>query len=217
MQLVIGNKNYSSWSLRPWLLLQHFGVPFEEINESLNANKLSQRLNRYSPSNRVPVLIDQHTVVWDSLAIGEYAIEQHLHGTGWPNDTHRRAYARSISAEMHAGFSALRNAMPMNIRAKRRVEISPAVQQDLDRIADIFGDARRTHHASGAWLAGEFSFADCMYAPVASRLRTYGVSLGHAADEYVYMIHELPAMQRWIAGAMQETDIVPEDEAGEEA
>ncbi|HSG61838.1 MAG TPA: glutathione S-transferase family protein [Pseudomonadales bacterium] len=215
MQLVIGNKNYSSWSLRPWLLLQHFGVPFEEIHESLNAEGLSQRLNSYSPSNRVPVLIEGHTAVWDSLAIGEYVIEQHLMGTGWPKDPHRRAYARSISAEMHAGFSALRNAMPMNIRAKRRVDISPEVQRDLYRIAQIFGDARRAHQASGAWLAGEFSFADCMYAPVASRLKTYGVSLGHAADEYVYMIHELPAMQRWIAGAMQETEVVPEDEAGE--
>lgn len=215
MQLVIGNKNYSSWSLRPWLLMQHFGVTFEEINESLNANGLSQRLNSYSPSNRVPVLIDERTVVWDSLAIGEYLIEQHLNGIGWPNDAHRRAYARSISAEMHAGFSALRNAMPMNIRATRRVDISAAVQTDLTRIAHIFGEARRAHHANGAWLAGEFSFADCMYAPVASRLKTYGVSLGQAADEYVLMIHELPAMQRWISAAMTETEVVLEDEAGE--
>ena len=216
MQLVIGNKNYSSWSLRPWLLMSHFGVDFTEVSESLRADGLSQRLNNYSPSNRVPVLIDGDNSVWDSLAIGEYVNEQHLHGAGWPESPHLRAYARSLAAEMHAGFNALRNAMPMNIRANRRVAITPAVKRDLERIAQIFGEARLAHHAHGPWLAGRFSFADCMYAPVTSRLKTYGVSLGHNADEYVKMMHDLPAMQCWIAGALQETEIVPEDEAGEE-
>lgn len=216
MKLVIGNKNYSSWSLRPWLLLSHFGIDFTEVNESLRADGLSQRLNSYSPSNRVPVLIDGDNAVWDSLAIGEYINEQYLHGAGWPDSPHLRAYASSLAAEMHAGFSALRNAMPMNIRATRRVAITPAVQRDLDRIAQIFGQARLAHHANGPWLAGRFSYADCMYAPVTSRLKTYGVSLGYDADEYVQFVHSLPAMKSWIAGAMQETEIVPEDEAGEE-
>ncbi len=216
MQLVIGNKNYSSWSLRPWLLLRHFGVDFTEVNESLRADGLSQRLNHYSPTNRVPVLIDGENSVWDSLAIAEYVNEQYLQGAGWPESPHLRAYARSLAAEMHSGFSALRNAMPMNIRATRRIVITPAVQRDLDRITHIFGEARLAHHANSPWLAGRFSFADCMYAPVTSRLTTYGVSLGSAADEYVKMIHDLPAMKCWIADAMQETDIVPEDEAGED-
>ncbi len=214
MKLVIGNKNYSSWSLRPWLLLTHFGVAFEEVSESLQMDNLSQRLNAYSPSNRVPVFMHDELVIWDSLAICEYANEQLLNDCALPKNVNARAYARSISAEMHSGFAALRNAMPMNIRARRKVDIDATVQKDLARIEQIFGESRLRFADQSPWLAGEFSIADCMFAPVASRLKTYGVSLSAEAMEYVAMIHELPAMQCWTAAALLETEIVREDEAG---
>lgn len=213
MKLIIGNKNYSSWSLRSWLLLTHFELDFEEINVSLRSEELNARLGEYSPSQRVPVLEDGATRVWDTLAIAEY-INEKLDGAAWPSKTQERAYARSISAEMHAGFTALRNAMPMNIRAKRGVELSQAVQRDLQRIEMIFGGTRLSYSTQGPWLAGAFSIADCMYAPVASRLKTYGISLNQQAEEYVEMIHELPAMKQWISAALAESEVIPEDEAG---
>lgn len=216
MKLVIGNKNYSSWSLRPWLLLSHFKVPFEEVSESLRAVDLSRRLGEHSPSHRVPVLIDDHLTIWDSLAICEYANENMLKGMGWPQSIEARAYARSISAEMHAGFNALRNAMPMNIRAKRRVTIDSAVERDLQRIDEIFSKARMVYREHGTWLAGPFSIADCMYAPVVSRLQTYGVKLSPLAEEYCHAMLNLPALQAWYQSALVEKEIVEEDEAGED-
>jgi len=215
MHLVIGNKNYSSWSLRPWLLLSHFELDFTETVESLRAQDLSQRLSIHSPSNRVPVLIDNESTIWDSLAICEYVNEHYLHGKAWPADISARAYARSISGEMHAGFSALRSAMPMNIRAQRRVDITAEVAKDLARIEQIFGRDRLKYSADGPWLAGEFSIADCMYAPVVSRLGTYGMTLSNDAEAYIGAVNALPAMGNWIAAALKETEIVPEDEAGE--
>lgn len=215
MNLIIGNKNYSSWSLRPWLLLSHFELDFTETVESLCGQDLSQRLGTHSPSNRVPVLIDNKSTIWDSLAICEYVNEQYLQGTAWPADIRARAYARSISGEMHAGFSALRSAMPMNIRAKRRVDITADVAKDLARIEHIFGRDRLKYSADGPWLAGELSIADCMYAPVVSRLGTYGIALSNDAEAYIGAVNALPAMGNWIAAALKETEIVPEDEAGE--
>ena len=134
MKLVIGNKNYSTWSMRPWLLLRYFNLDFEEINESLNAEGLSQRLAQYSPSKRVPVLLDNGLDVWDSLAICDYISERYLDGKGWPSGVANRARARSISAEMHASFQALRNELPMNIRAKRRVEMSADAMRDIAQV-----------------------------------------------------------------------------------
>lgn len=214
MKLVIGNKNYSTWSLRPWLLLRHFDIEFEEVNESLRADGLSERLARHSPSKRVPVLIDGDLSIWDSLSICEYVSEKYLAGGGWPEDETRRAVARSVSAEMHAGFAALRSELPMNIRARRRIDISDAAQRDITRIDQLWS-AQLSEHG-GPYLFGEFSIADCMYAPVALRLPTYGVTLSDAAEAYRHTITDNPATRLWIAAALEETEIIDEDETGVE-
>ncbi len=216
MQLVIGNKNYSTWSLRPWLLLSAFDIPFEEIQVSLNSDGLSERLRQYSPSARVPVLIDDGIDVWDSLAICEYVSEQYLAGKGWPQDPIKRAQARTIVAEMHAGFSALRNELPMNIRAKRRVELSEQAQSDIQRVLSIWQHYRQQYQQDGDFLFGDFSIADSFYAPVVMRFATYGVELQGLATQYADTMRQLPALRSWIEGALTEDEIIAEDEAGEE-
>lgn len=212
MKLVIGNKNYSTWSLRPWLLLSHFGIEFEEVQESLQADAIGERLGRYSPTRKVPVLIDGELTVWDSLSICEYVSEVHLGNRGWPSSPAQRATARSISAEMHAGFSALRAEMPMNIRARRHIDLSEAAMADLKRIDAIWSLAPA--HKEGPWLFGDFSIADCMYAPVALRLLTYEVPLSEPAREYASAITEHPCIRNWMEAALTETEVVPEDETG---
>lgn len=215
MQLVIGNKNYSSWSLRPWLLLRHFQVEFTEVQESLRQEGLRERFLRYSPSGRVPVLIDNGLTVWDSLAICEYVSEVYLHGTGWPDDPWQRALARSLAAEMHSGFVPLRNELPMNLRAHRRVQLSEAARVSLRRVEEIWSDCLRRPGNTGPWLFGRFSIADCMFAPMALRFPTYGVTLEPAAQAYVDRIQAEPNVKDWIAAALQESEIIPEDEAGD--
>ena len=212
MKLVIGNKNYSSWSLRPWLLLAHFGVDFEEVQESLRADGLKARFAQYSPTSRVPVLIDDEIVVWDSLAICEYVSEQYLAGKGWPRDKVLRAEARAVCAEMHAGFMGLRSELPMNCRATRKVDASAAAKQDIARIDDIWSRCMERH--PGGWLYGEFSIADCFYAPVVMRFKTYGVALSELAAQYQAFALEQTALNRWVESALTETEIIPEDEAG---
>jgi glutathione S-transferase len=216
MKLVIGNKNYSTWSLRPWLLLKYFEVGFDEENVSLNADGLKDRLLRYSPSGKVPVLIDDKSVAWDSLAICEYINERYLDNQGWPKALDARQYARNIAAEMHGGFANIRAQLPMNIRAKRRVALTPNAQSELLRIEEIFGIGRRPFIDKGPWLAGEFSIADCMFAPVCSRLKTYNIELNKEANQYVNMLLDLPQMRQWMIDALAETEVIAEDEAGEE-
>lgn len=212
MRLVIGNKNYSSWSLRPWLLMTHFELEFDEVMESLGAPNLSQRLAQYSTSKKVPVLLDGDIDVWDSLAICEYISEQHLDGKGWPSSVANRALARALSAQMHSGFNAVRNEMPMNIRATRLLVLSQAAQDEIVQIQQLWQAAITT--SSGPWLAGEFSIVDCMFAPVVMRFITYGVELTPSVQSYVSQMTELPAMQQWITGALQESEVVEMDEAG---
>ena len=219
LKLIIGNKNYSTWSMRPWLLLTAFEVPFEEYVEFLAPQEtLRRRLLTHSPSARVPVLVDGDLYVWDSLAICEYISEQHLQGGGYPAEATARARARTLAAEMHAGFSALRDAMPMNIRARRRVEIGKAVQRDIARIDEIWAQAAAQRgDGKGGWLCGRFSIADCFYAPVAMRFATYeGIELSAAADAYRQRLCAHPAVQKWCTGALAEDGIVPVDEVGEE-
>lgn len=214
MKLVIGNKNYSTWSLRPWLLLTEYSIPFEEIRESVTQDRIGERLGKYSPSCRVPVLIDGELTIWDSMAICEYVSETYLDQKGWPENMAARAAARSICAEMHAGFNALRAEMPMNIRATRTVELSAAARQDIRRIDSIWSEYTRRYAAEGDWLFGKFSIADCMYAPVALRFITYGIELSAQAGRYVATVTGNSSVKLWIAAAKQETEIVPEDEAG---
>ena len=214
MQLVIGNKNYSSWSLRPWALLSHFNIPFEEINESLNGDDLSQRLAEYSPSRKVPVLVDGEICIWDSLAICEYINEYYLHGKGWPLDKQMKAHARAITAEMHSSFAALRNALPMNCRAQRFVALTSEVQQEIDYIDNMWATCLKRY--GGEWLFKEFSIADCFYAPVVMRFSTYGIELSPQAEAYANHVHQSDAMQRWVKAACNESEVVPVDEAGED-
>lgn len=214
LTLVIGNKNYSSWSLRAWLFLKHTGAPFHEIRIPLDQPDTQARIKQYSPAGRVPVLVADGVTVWDSLAICEYLSEAVLGGTGWPADSASRAVARSVSAEMHSGFKALRGELPMNCRARRKVTASAAAQADIGRIESIWESCRRRYAAAGPWLFGAFSIADAMYAPVVLRFQTYGVGLGGDAAAYAKTLLAHPAVIAWTASGRTEVEVVPSDEAG---
>ena len=214
MKLVIGNKNYSTWSLRPWLLLSAFNVEFEEIQESLAEEGIKERFEQYSSSGKVPVLIDGELTVWDSLAICEYVSEQYLQGKGWPKDINRRAEARAVCAEMHSSFMALRNEMPMNCRATRKLDPSSAAKVDIAHIDSIWSYYTEKNSPFGPWLFGEFSIADCFFAPVALRFLTYGVTLSAAAQKYASLLLKHKSVVAWTEAAQAEIEIVPRDEAG---
>lgn len=216
MQLVIGNKNYSSWSLRPWLLMSAFGLQFEEIQESLQKENIRNRLGRYSPTCRVPVLIDSGVTVWDSLAICEYISETYLDGQGWPADRWARAQARAVCTEMHSGFSAIRTEMPMNCRARRQVELSDAAKNEVARIDAIWTEYSTQYGELGPWLFGSFSIADCFFAPIAFRFLTYGVELSDGAQQYAARLRDHDSMRRWLSAALEEREVLPEEEVGVE-
>lgn len=208
--LVIGNKNYSSWSLRPWLLMKQSGIPFKEVLISLYGPGSKDEIRRYSPSGKVPALLDRDNVVWDSLAIGEYLAERHPELQLWPADTLQRARARSISAEMHSGFSALRSNMSMNCRRSlpgmgRTVEVAA----DIERIQRIWTECRERATAEGPFLFGAFTIADAMYAPVVLRFKTYAVNLASVCRAYADSILALPALQEWVTAACAETQVIP--------
>lgn len=213
MKLVIGNKNYSSWSLRPWLLAKQAGIPFEEIRVRLLSETFAADVARHSPAGRVPVLVDGDMNVWDSLAICETLAERFPRAQLWPADPKARAHARSICAEMHSGFTNLRNNMPMNVTAVLPgMGWNVAVQRDIDRIAAMWTELRQKYAAEGLFLFGHFTVADAFYAPVVSRFATYGVRLPEAAKAYADSILNLPAMQEWIDGARAEHDFLADDE-----
>jgi len=212
--LVIGNKNYSSWSLRPWLLLRHFGVEFREVRLLLDTPEFFAEIGRYSPSGKVPALQDGDLSIWDSLAICEYGNERWLDGRGWPGDMQARAMARTAAAEMHSGFTALRSQLPMNSR--RRPDAyrwDEAAQRDIDRVQALWGELRQRYGEAGEFLFGEFSIADAMFAPVAIRFDGYGVSVGEVAKRYMQALFALPAMREWRQAAESETESVPGTEA----
>ena len=208
--LVIGNKNYSSWSLRAWLLMKHAGMPFDEIRIPLYVAGSKDSLRKYAPSGKVPVLLDGSLAVWDSLAIAEYLAERHPDRRLWPQDSAVRAVARSISAEMHSGFSALRSNMSMNCRGSfpgvgRTVEVAA----DVERIQRMWTDCRERFGAAGPFLFGEFTIADAMYAPVVLRFKTYAVQLAPVARQYADTVLGLPALQDWVEAAKAETEVIP--------
>lgn len=213
LTLVIGNKAYSSWSLRPWLLMKQAGIEFTEKRISLYAGDAKQTILQHSEAGKVPVLKDGELTIWDSLAICEYLAEKFPGRHLWPADAAARAHARAISAEMHSGFTNVRSQMPMNVRR----EIpgrgkTPEVAAEVARIEAIWNGCRARHGNDGPFLFGAFSIADAMYAPVASRFRTYGASLKGAAVRYVDTILALPAMREWIADAHAETEVNPQYE-----
>ena len=207
LTLIIGNKNYSSWSLRPWLLLKQAGIPFREHRLPIGSEQWHAEINRHSPSGRVPVLEHGTLRVWDSLAICEYLAECFPDKQLWPAETAARAEARSISAEMHAGFQALRQNMFMNIRLPRPGRgRTPEALQDIERIVAIWNDCRARYSSGGPFLFGRFSIADAMFAPIPLRFQTYAVTVDGAAGDYAATLLALPAMQEWIAAGRAETE-----------
>lgn len=203
--LVIGNKNYSSWSLRPWLLLRHFGLDFEEVMLPLDTPEYCRRIPEYSPTGRVPVLIAGDETVWDSLAICEVANERWLGDRGWPREPRARAAARSASAEMHAGFAALRRQLPMDCRRQPGARHwDEEAERDIARIQQLWRQLREAHGDGEGFLCGDFGIVDAMFAPVCLRFRGYGPVLDRNAQRYLETMFALPAMQEWIAGAIAE-------------
>ena len=211
--LYIGNKNYSSWSLRPWLVFEHFGLPFEERLIPLFDENWDAAIAAVSPSRKVPCLVDGDLTIWETLAIIEYATDRHPQAAIWPDDFEARAVARSVACEMHAGFGELRSAMPMNIRKSLPGRgHTPGALKDIKQIEERWNHCRSSYGDGGDFLFGAFSAADAMYAPVASRLVTYGVDLNPVSSAYVDAIMALPAMLTWSEAARQEPWIVAEDE-----
>jgi len=213
LTLVIGNRNYSSWSMRAWLLLRWLGCEFEEVRIPLYRDDSRAALAPYSPSGKLPALIDHGIKIWDSLAIAIHMADRYPQV--WPTVPEKRAFVRSICAEMHSGFMALRSAMPHNARGRnRRVEITPEVQQDVDRVEAIWIEGITRFGADGPWLAGEFGIADIIFAPVASRFRTYGVSLRAPADAYCAAILQHPLCEQWFAEGADEAEVIAGGEVG---
>ena len=211
MRLYLGNRNYSSWSLRGWLAAKLSGEPFDEVDVALAGRGPNPANTAFSPSGLVPCLHDGDVVVWDSLAIAEYLAERRP--GMWPADPAARAWARSIAAEMHSGFPTLCSEMAMCIR--ERVDVRPwsvALAADIARIAGLFDETRRRFGAGGPWLCGAFSIADCFYAPVAFRFRTYAVALPAAAGSYVEALLAHPWLREWEAAALAETVVLEADE-----
>ncbi len=215
LTLVVGNQNYSSWSLRPWLAMRMAGLEFELIVAPLDLPETKDRIMEHSPAGRVPVLHHGDLTVWESLAICEYAAELAPAAGLWPVDRDLRAIARAVSSEMHAGFGALRAALSMNLRADRPgVPITPAVLADIERITAIWRQCRQRAGARGPFLFGRFSIADAMFAPVAARFDTYHVSVGVEEQGYVDAVLSLGPMQEWRAAAQAEPWTIEADEVG---
>jgi glutathione S-transferase len=216
LMLVIGNKNYSSWSLRPWLALRMAGLDFEEVRVPLYQPDSRERILRHSPAGKVPILRDGDLSIWDSLAICEYVAELAPRAGLWPEDKAARAHARSISAEMHAGFAPLRAAMPMNVRVQGATLVTPPsaeVRADVARIVAIFEECRERVRAGGEFLFGCFTIADAMFAPVVTRLLSYSVPLPPRARAYADAIASLAPMREWIAAGAAEPERFSETEA----
>jgi glutathione S-transferase len=225
LTLVIGNKCHSSWSLRPWILMKQFGIPFKEVlipfADPIDSPEWKAEVRKYTPAGKVPALVDGEVAVWESLAIMEYLAETHPDLPIWPRDRAARAMARSIASEMHAGFSGIRGACPMNL-GKRYAEHDrgPGVAKDAARVQEIWRTARERFgqgaSGGGPFLFGAFSAADAMYAPMVTRFDTYAIPADQTARAYMDAVMGTPAFQEWRRAALAETWIVPEDEVDEE-
>ena len=213
MKLIIGNQNYSTWSMRPWLFIKHHNLDVEIEKLVLFASETVDKLSQYFSNGKVPLLTDGDLEIWDSLAILEYLAEKFPDCRGWPLEPSARAVARSVCAEMHSGFSALRNEMPMNCRAYfPNYTLSEAGLKDISRIQQIWNTCRATYGQSGPWLFGEFSIADAMYAPVVMRFRSVDLDLDPVSKSYCDTMHQNSAVMQWLAEGAMETDTLKEDE-----
>jgi glutathione S-transferase len=214
-KLIIGNKNYSSWSLRAWFLLREAGIDFEEHRIALDTDTTAEEIAHYCAAGKVPILILDDIKIWDSMAIAETVAERWPEKNLWPADPVARAHARSISNEMHSGFLHLRECMPMNCRAMgRKVPIPDALGDDIERVYHSWAQCHRRYGDLGPWLFGDFSIADAMYAPVVLRFRTYGINLPESAGFYPHRLLESEAIQEWLAAAESEIEVIEADEAG---
>jgi glutathione S-transferase len=211
LTLAIGNKNYSSWSMRPWVALRAKNIAFEEVLIPLYTDNPAdkERILRFSRAGKVPVLVDGGVTVWDSLAIIEYVAERFPESRLWPEDREMRAHARSISAEMHSGFLPLRNECGMNLhRPIGRVPLSADAKANIARVEEIWRDCRQRYGSRGPFLFGEFSGADAMYAPVVHRFRTYAIEVGVEAKAYMETMMALPAFREWTEAGLAETLVI---------
>jgi glutathione S-transferase len=210
LKLVIGNKNYSSWSMRPWLALRATNIAFEEVFIPLYTGAADkQRILSFTHSGKVPALIDGDVTIWDSLAIIEYLAERFPDANLWPKDRARRAHARSISAEMHSGFAALRNECGMNLhRPVGAIALSEQARTDIARVEQIWTECRERYGKSGPFLFGSFGGADAMFAPVVHRFRTYAIAVAPQAQGYMETMLSLPAFQEWTRAGLAETLII---------
>jgi len=210
-RLVIGNKNYSSWSLRAWLFLRESSIPFTEIRIPMFTPTWSVAVAKYTPAGRVPVLLDDRVAVWDSTAIFHYIRERHPGAIGWPRSGEARAHAQSISGEMHSGFLAIRDELPQNVRARQRrdpTQLSDGCLQQIRRVDEIWSDCRSRYRSGGDWLFGEFSLADIMYAPVALRFLTYDIAISDSAKEFQRAVSDRATVREWIAAATEEPEAI---------
>lgn len=207
--LVIGNKNYSSWSLRGWLVLKQFDIRFEEIRLPLYSDLFKEKIMDYSPTGLVPTLVSGDLSIWDSLAICEYIAEQHPELNCWPKDVQARAIARSISSEMHSGFSQIRNTLPMNIRRNKVIDtISADLAKEIGRVCDIWKTCRQFYAGGGDFLFGRFTIADVMYAPVVLRFKSYLIDVGDIEAGYMQSMLALPSLKEWIDAALAEEEVI---------
>ena len=214
-KLFIGNKNYSSWSLRAWLLLREAEIEFDEHRILLDEETTAGELAAVSPSHTVPVLQIGDLTVWDSMAIAETIAERWPEKKLWPEDADVRAFARSICAEMHSGFHVLRQCMPVNCRAMgRKVPLPDVLTDDIDRVIAIWSECHNRFSGNGGWLFGHFTVADAMFAPVVLRFRTYGINLPESAGFYPHRVLESEAMQDWLAAAECEVEVIDREEMG---
>ena len=216
LQLVVGNKNYSSWSMRPWVLLRQAQIPFEEVQLYFGgtADALTvPGIEKYSKAGKVPVLVVDGQAVWDTLAIAETVAELFPEKQLWPADAQARRVARSACAEMHSGFQALRGKMPMNIKGSHPGKgLTPESQKDIDRVVALWNECRESFGKGGSLLFGKFSIADAFFAPVVMRFRTYGVEVPRLAKDYCAAVEALPAVREWIEAAQKEKKFVAADE-----
>ena len=209
LTLIIGNKNYSSWSLRPWMLLRHHQIEFSEIRIPLYIETTREALSKYHSDFKVPVLLDGDLEVWDSLAILEYLSANYLDGGGWPRDQKACAIARSVSAEMHSSFVALRTELPMNCRERfENVRLSAAAMHDVERVKELWRYCRQTFAGDGEWLFGEFSIADAMFAPVALRFIGYGIPVNDVEKAFIDTVLRQAYISEWIEAGKAETEVI---------
>lgn len=214
LTLVIGNQNYSTWSLRPWLFVAHHKIPFNCKKVKLFTESMETDLAVHFSDTKVPVLQEGDLEVWDSLSILEYLAERFPDKQGWPKERAARAVARSVSAEMHSSFFGLRNELPMNCRRRfPGFKPGPEAQRDIDRVMALWQYCRKEYGAAGPWLFGEFTVADCMYAPVVMRLLSYEIALDPVSKAYAETLFGSPAMQQWIQEGVVEPEVIAEDEA----